>query len=92
MEKKKIRLGYSEKTVPVYTQEEILDAIRREGLSDDAWGYKGVGYVCIWVYRDAQENDDVWRNIHPSLTGIESAFYDGRKLEKVNYYILDTYK
>ena len=92
MEKKTIRLGYAQLTVPVYTQEEILDAIEKEGLADEGWSYKGSGYFCIWVYADAQENEEVWKDIKPSFTGIEPAWYDHKQLEKVNYYILDTYK
>ena len=85
---KKIRLGYSEKIVPVYPEDTILDAIKDEGLADEAWGYKTP--TCIWVYVDGQEKDSVWRGIKPSLTGVEVAFYDNSKLEEVNYYIIET--
>lgn len=88
MTEKNIRLGYSELTVPFYTEKEILEAIEKEGLVAYAWGYKTP--KCIWIYVDGQELEDVWKDIKPSLTGIEPCYYwDSNKLEKVNYYMLE---
>lgn len=88
MKIKTINFGYKEMNVPVYNEQEILDAIKKEGLGNDAWGYKTPS--CIWVYVDGQENEDVWKDIKPSLTGIEpSYYYDSNKIEFVNYYIIE---
>jgi hypothetical protein len=88
MTEKKIRLGYSEMTVPVYTEKEILEAIEKEGLVGYAWGFKTP--KCVWVYVDGQENNEIWDKIKPSMNGIEPCnFYDSNKLQKVNYYMLE---
>jgi hypothetical protein len=88
MKTKEIRLGYKDVTVSVYSEHEILQAIEKEGLVDYAWGYKTP--TCIWVFVDAQENEDVWKNITPAFTGVEPCYYyDSNELEFVNYYIIE---
>lgn len=87
LKKKIIRLGYAEKNVFVYPEKVILDAIKNEGLTDDAWGYKAP--TCIWVYIDGEENEAIWRHIRPSMTGVEVAFYNPNELERVHYYIVE---
>ena len=88
MKNKEIYLGYKAVTVPVYPENEILEAIEKEGLVAYAWGYKTP--TCIWVYVDGQEKDEVWKDIKPSLTGVEPYHqYDCNALEFVNYYIVE---
>ena len=88
MKTKEMRLGYKDATVPVYKRQEILEAIEKEGLVAFAWGHKTPN--CIWVYVDAQEDEEVWKNITPSFTGIEPCYYyDSNELEYVNYYIVE---
>jgi hypothetical protein len=88
METKEIHLGYKTVTVPVYKKQEILQAIEKECLVSFAWGYKTP--TCIWVYVDGQEDEDVWKDIKPSFTGIEPCYYyDSNKIEFVNYYIIE---
>jgi len=69
----------------VYSKETILEAIKKEGLSDDAWGYKG---DTIYIYEDAMEDDTIWDKLPTPIEGWEITSYDSTKIEKVKYFAL----
>lgn len=72
--------------VPTYTEEQILNAIREEGLVPEAWGYKTRG--CIFVFEDAMEKNEVWDKMPTPLIGFEQAAHDHNVLEPVRYFII----
>ena len=72
--------------VPTYTEEQILDAIKKEGLVPAAWGYKTKG--CIFVFEDAMEKDEVWDKLPTPVRGFEQAAHDCNVLEPVRYFIV----
>ena len=71
----------------VYKEEQILDAIEKEGLAPCAWGFKTPRV--IFIYSEGQEKDDVWKDLKPSLKGFEPAHWDANILAPVNYYFID---
>lgn len=72
--------------VPTYTEEQILNAIKEEGLVPHAWGYKTKG--CIFVFEDAMEKDKVWDKLPTPVKGFEQAAHDHNVLEPVRYFII----
>lgn len=72
--------------VPTYIEEQILNAIKEEGLVPEAWGYKTRG--CIYVFEDGMEKDKVWDKIPTPLRGFEQAAHDRNVLEPVRYFII----
>ena len=72
--------------VPTYTEEQILDAIKEEGLVPHAWGYKTKG--CIYVFEDAMEKNEVWDKLPTPVRGFEQAAHDHNVLEPVRYFIV----
>lgn len=72
--------------VPTYTEEQILNAIKEEGLVPHAWGYKTKG--CIFVFEDAMEKNEVWDKIPTPVRGFEQAAHDHNVLEHVRYFII----
>ena len=72
--------------VPTYNEETIREAIEKEGLCADAWGYKTKG--CIFVFEDGMENNEVWDKVTTPLRGFEQAHYNRNILEPVRYFII----
>lgn len=72
--------------VPTYTEEQILNAIKEEGLVPHAWGYKTKG--CIFVFEDAMEKNEVWDKLPTPVRGFEQAAHDHNVLEPVRYFII----
>jgi hypothetical protein len=72
--------------VPTYTEEQILNAIKKEGLLPHAWGYKTKG--CIFVFEDAMEKNEVWDELPTPVRGFEQAAHDHNVLEPVRYFII----
>lgn len=72
--------------VPTYNEEQILDAIKKEGLFPGAWGYKTKG--CIFVFEDAMEKNEIWDKIPTPVRGFEQAAHDRNVLEPVRYFIV----
>lgn len=72
--------------VPTYTEEQILDAIKEEGLVPAAWDYKTKG--CIFVFEDAMEKNEVWDKLPTPVRGFEQAAHDRNVLEPVRYFII----
>lgn len=76
--------------IPTYKLETIMKAIRKEGLADDAYGFKTPSIV--YVYVDAMENDEIWDKLPTPLTGWEHAPWDVSQIEDVKYFIIDGYE
>ena len=82
-------MSWKTRKVPVYKKEVILDAIKREGLIADAWGYEGE--YCIWVNDYGMEKEEIWDKLPTPIYGYKCAHYDNEHIEKVAYFILDGY-
>ena len=76
--------------IPTYKLETIMKAIRKEGLGDNAYGFKTPSIV--YVYVDAMENDEIWDNLPTPLAGFELAPWDVSQIEAVKYFIIDGYE
>jgi hypothetical protein len=75
--------------IPVYKLEKIMKAIRKEGLADNAYGFKTPSIV--YVYVDAMEKNEIWDNLPTPLAGFELAHWDVSQIEAVKYFIIDGY-
>lgn len=75
--------------IPTYTEEQIFEAIQKEGLAPCAYGYKTP--YCIYVFNYGKEKKEVWKNLPTPLHGFERAFWDNNVIELVDYYLLSTY-
>lgn len=75
--------------IPTYKLETIMKAIRKEGLADNAYGFKTPSIV--YVYVDAMEKNEIWDNLPTPLAGFELAHWDVSQIEAVKYFIIDGY-
>jgi len=76
--------------IPTYKLETIMKAIRKEGLADNAYGFKTPSIV--YVYVDAMEKNEIWDKLPTPLTGWEHAHWDISQIEAVKYFIIDGYE
>jgi len=72
--------------IPLYNQEALLNAIKEEGLSNDAWGYKTP--CCIWIFTDGMEKKEIWDKFPTPLTGYEQASWNRNCIERVTYFLI----
>lgn len=72
---------------PKYNPEDILKAIKAEGLCVYCYGYKTP--TCIWIVTNGMEKDEIWDKFPSPLKGYEQAFWDNNKLMEVTYFLLD---
>ena len=72
---------------PKYNPEDILKAIKSEGLCSYCYGFKTP--TCIWIYTEGMEKDEIWDKFTSPLKGYEQAFWDNNKLIEVTYFLLD---
>ena len=73
--------------IQTYNEQTVREAIEKEGLCADAWGYKTKG--CIFVFEEGMESDEVWEKLPTPLRGFEQAHYNRNVLEPVRYFIID---
>ena len=76
--------------IPTYTLEAIMKAIRKEGLADNAYGFKTPSIV--YVYVDAMENNEIWDKLPTPLMGFEYANWDVSQIAAVKYFVIDGYE
>ena len=76
--------------IPTYTLEAIMKAIRKEGLADNAYGFKTPSIV--YVYTDAMENNEIWDKLPTPLMGFEYAHWDVSQIAAVKYFVIDGYE
>lgn len=76
--------------IPTYKLETIMKAIRKEGLADNAYGFKTPSIV--YVYTEAMENNEIWDKLPTPLAGFELAHGDVSQIEAVKYFIIDGYE
>ena len=83
-------MSWKRLNIPVYKKEVILDAIKREGLVDEAWGYETE--YCIWIYTAGMEKRNIWKEFPTPLHGYKcAAYYDSKQVDEVTYFILEDY-
>lgn len=75
--------------IPVYKEQDIINAIRKEGLISDCWGYKTA--YCIWVFTEGMEKEEIWEKYPTPLTGFEQAHWNPHCIETATYFLLEGY-
>lgn len=75
--------------IPIYKESDILEAIRKEGLVSDCWGYKTP--YCIWIFTEGMEKDEIWNKYPTPLCGFEIAHWNSSCIETASYFLLEGY-
>lgn len=74
------------KSIPIYNEDEILQAIEEEGLYYGAYGHKCPG--CIFIFTEGKEKHEIWDKFPTPLHGYELAPWDANTIEPVDYYLI----